>query len=472
MENNTDKTERYFRERLVSFEQNPRDSAWENIAERLGQRKRKSLVFLVLRIAAGMAVLVSLGVAFFVLSKPDRNTGPAAITFDDGRAATNNVVTRRQETAGNNENNIAAKSGNPVMVTPLEKAPMTDVVPVISDPVHTFQYPSVRDNTPVLLKTRTLATLPLKSPGGLTPQLPSVGDAGNTATITETGEELIALAGGYDDENEKVKESRWILGSEFAPLYSYRAISSDQVEASALKEHNENESGILAYAGGIRVAFSAGRRLSVQSGVYYSRYGQEKNNVGVYNPAYLDMTSGSGKQTYLAVSNSTGIISSDNPAESGYDRVISNSPGGSNNNNFYSNFIGIAYEDLTSVEGSDITATQYFDYLEVPLTIKYKIIDRKLDFSLLGGVVTNFLVGNKVTLQQNGDSRDFGKTTGITEINYLGSIGLGFEYPVVSKFAFSIEPRFRYYLNPLDNSSPITVHPYSFGFFAGFSYFF
>jgi hypothetical protein len=166
------------------------------------------------------------------------------------------------------------------------------------------------------------------------------------------------------------------------------------------------------------------------------------------------------------------VISSDNPAESGYDRVITNSPGGVSTQNFYSGFMGLDHENLSPVQGSDVTATQYFDYLEVPLTLKYKIIDRKLDFSLLGGLVTNFLVGNKITLSQNGDTRDFGKTTGINQVNYLGSVGLGFEYPVVHNFAFSIEPRFRYYLNPLDNSSQINVHPFSFGFFAGISYFF
>jgi hypothetical protein len=285
------------------------------------------------------------------------------------------------------------------------------------------------------------------------------------------GDDLFGLS-DFKPEPEKKKSHHWILGSEFAPLYSYRSIASDYLNPDALKDLNESESGIISYAGGIRIAFAASKRLSVQSGIYYSRYGQEKNDVYVYNPANVDNISGSLNQAYLAVSNSTGIITSTNPAESGYDKIISNIPGNSADANFYSGFTRLSYADPNPVPGSDITATQYFDYLEVPVTLKYKIIDRKFDFSIHGGFITNFLVGNKITLNQNGDSQDFGKTSDITQVNYLGSVGLGFEYPLVSNFTISLEPRFRYYLNPLDNSSQINVHPYSLGFFAGISYFF
>jgi hypothetical protein len=146
--------------------------------------------------------------------------------------------------------------------------------------------------------------------------------------------------------------------------------------------------------------------------------------------------------------------------------------GTADENNYFTSLSGFNYTNLILAEESNITATQHFDYLEVPLTVKYKIIDRKFDFSLSGGLVTNFLVGNVVTLEQNGEKTRFGKTNDITQINYLGSVGLGFEYPLVSGFTLSIEPRFRYYLNPIDKSSQINVHPYSFGFFAGISYIF
>jgi hypothetical protein len=62
------------------------------------------------------------------------------------------------------------------------------------------------------------------------------------------------------------------------------------------------------------------------------------------------------------------------------------------------------------------------------------------------------------------------ETTEINEINYLGSFGLGLDYPVSPRFDITLEPRFRYFINPIGTSSEIIVHPFSFGFFAGFNY--
>jgi hypothetical protein len=110
-----------------------------------------------------------------------------------------------------------------------------------------------------------------------------------------------------------------------------------------------------------------------------------------------------------------------------------------------------------------ISVRQYFDYLEIPLILKYKLIDRKMDFSFSGGMVTNFLFGNSYLIE-DGQSERIGETTEINEINYIGSVGLGIEYPIVTNFAITIEPRFRYYLNAFDEASNIDVHPFSFGF--------
>ena len=119
----------------------------------------------------------------------------------------------------------------------------------------------------------------------------------------------------------------------------------------------------------------------------------------------------------------------------------------------------------------DATIIQNFDYLEVPLVLKYKIVDRKFDFSISGGVITNILVGNEVKFHQDGTDTKIGKTENIRQVNYIGSVGLGLDYPVGTELAISIEPRFRYYMNAIDRSSKLDVHPYSFGLFAGISYF-
>ncbi|NJK84924.1 MAG: hypothetical protein HC906_02045 [Bacteroidales bacterium] len=45
---------------------------------------------------------------------------------------------------------------------------------------------------------------------------------------------------------------------------------------------------------------------------------------------------------------------------------------------------------------------QYFEYLEIPLNVRYKLIDGKIDFTLIGGVSSNFLVNNNFLFKERG----------------------------------------------------------------------
>jgi hypothetical protein len=283
----------------------------------------------------------------------------------------------------------------------------------------------------------------------------------------ELQEQTAALTADLTENDvDETKADRWMLGSEVAPLYSYRKIESDYLDENAIQNMNNSEQGLMAYAGGVRVGYSAGRRLSVQSGLYYSRYGQEKNNGEAFlmdEVAYFEEEN----VTYLSIPNSTGTIRANDKNTNRYEKIINSSNG--NREDIFTNIGFPASTDKIPITEGDITAVQYFDYLELPVTVKYKIIDRKLTFSVLGGVITNFLVNDGVKLKQDGNVEDFGTTGDISKVNYQGSVGLGFDYPLMDRLAISVEPRFRYYLNPIFDQK-FNVHPYSFGIFAGISY--
>jgi hypothetical protein len=327
---------------------------------------------------------------------------------------------------------------------------------------HTYFYSNARPD----LKTPVLTSMSMHGPN-LFP-VPAPHRLGyRRLSQEELQEQTAALTAdnGETANDGEEKDNRWMLGSEIAPLYSYRKIESDYLSKSAVQDLNKSEQGLIALAGGLRVGYSAGRRLSVQSGLYYSRYGQEKNNGEAVS---MDQVASAANPdvTYLAIPNSTGNIQSGHGNTSKYESVIAASAG--DKLYFYNNgFPAISTGNIKVTEGG-ITAVQYFDYLELPVTVKYKIIDRKLSFSFLGGVITNFLVNNSVQLKQNGNTESFGSTRDINKVNYQGSVGLGLDYPLMDRLAISLEPRFRYYLNPIDQR--FDVHPYSFGIFAGISY--
>ena len=118
--------------------------------------------------------------------------------------------------------------------------------------------------------------------------------------------------------------------------------------------------------------------------------------------------------------------------------------------------------------------TQYFEYLEIPVNVRYKILDKKLDVSLMGGISTNFLVGTDIRLNYTDNSSkntDY-TTEGLNRINYSGLVGIGFEYPLFKNLILNLEPKFRYYMNPIDKEQVYDIHPYSIGVFSGISYLF
>jgi hypothetical protein len=485
MENKGEKIDRYFKERLEQFEQKPDEIVWKNIASTLGHNKRKGLTYIILRIAAGMIILASLGIGYYWIMRTENKTNQPIQSMNTGKAVVKDSTSNeriRKTSIQKAKTNKTKRSDRLEPVRKIYKGPPVITSQNIPDN-YDLEILNKQKNNNSTLKVRNqdfsnelltaIDRIPVTSlPLDLPRQLNHSHLVNTRNQIDNQSIDLYYSSSENASEEGQTKPSRWILGSEFAPMYSYRTVASEYLNVSTMDELNKNESGIVTYAGGIKVAFATGRRFSVQSGVYYSRYGQEKNNVEEYSYYFLENRTDVSTGRYLSISNSTGTITCNNADFSGNYKAKQNAAGSNADIESYFNFISNVNTNLTPVVGNNITLTQYFDYLELPVMLKYDVIDRKLDFSLIAGVITNFLVNNVINIKQNGNSESFGKTTDIKQVNYLGSIGLGLEYPITKKFALNLEPRFRYYINPINKSSELNVHPYSFGFFAGLSYLF
>jgi hypothetical protein len=480
MEENKDNIDRLFRERLTNFEQKPDDAVWEKISYRIGPVRQRGLIYLLIRIAAGMTLLFSLGLGYYLINSHVDQNLPSTLTFRPADKAAKDTVIRqkaRKSHPNQPERKKTEKSDRLQPVRKIYKGPGMNSLESQeegTDPHSQGQGTNRQESLAIphrepqvltALYGRELYVLP-----GLLPlDLQYRNPAGGSEPVPEPGLLLSDLQDFPPENNETRDQHEWVLGGEVAPLYSYRrTVPSNYMSSSMVDALNKSESGLLAYAGGIRIAYTAGKRFSVQSGVYYSRYGQEKGSLEAYTTDFNSQLTDRSTATYLSIPNSTGTIEAITKDKSEFTKVFSNSKGVAADVNFNTGFPGINTSNIVPVTESDLSATQYFDYLELPLTVKYKIINRKFGFSVLGGMVTNFLVNNGVNLHQNGKTQAIAKTSDINKVNYLGSVGLGFEYPVIKNVAFSLEPRFRYYINPIDQSS--SVHPYSFGIFAGISY--
>lgn len=258
----------------------------------------------------------------------------------------------------------------------------------------------------------------------------------------------------YDDPvseiGKKAKKYNytWSVGAQFAPTYSYRDISinygaGSAGNASTGDTYDAIEDPMMSYAGGLQVDYRVSGNWRLESGVYFSRIGQVNNNA-------LEFKQNNSELILTGINTSTGGI---NVA---YERVPEdvkriNSP-----------------KDTISMGGVDnAKIVQQFDLFEIPFLVKYKMLNRKFSMHVSGGLSPAYLVDNNTYLEMEDRKYDVGDAGNLNTMIVNTSLGLGFEYLITGKLSVNLEPTFKYALNPLNNNSNFSYHPYYFSWFTG-----
>ena len=493
MMESSENMDRYFRDKLENYSESPPQDTWDKIAYRLGHRQKRKMVFFISRIAAGITILISLSVIFYYAQK--KKSGEFAYQSDTITSIkphsdeTNQVqisekpaeqtrhVLTESETSGKASRERASYAG----ITDIQTGRQTGQTSSITEDEMLSKKSSVEDMAsayiPVSDKLSYLIPIEcdyLDADNAADDQAIPSGDfqTGGQAEKLLT-DQLLALV---DEETKEKKERQtaWLIGGQFAPLYSYRNLTSEKYQDYVREQINSKESGILAYAGGINLTVSPNKRLSVQSGLYYSVYGQEKNSleaaIMVPDPTKDKLDNqewyniGSEEQIQAVyVGNSTGKIMAFDEALSGT-RLSPTS--------YMQADQSAANQINSAIPVSSVT--QYFEYLELPVNLKYKVMDKKFDVSLMGGISANFLIGTDIQLNyaDNSSKNTDYTTEGLNRINYSSLMGIGFEYPLFKNLIMNVEPKFRYYLNSINKEQVYDIRPYSIGIFSGISYLF
>jgi hypothetical protein len=454
MSNGEKNIDKIFRDRLRNFDAVPPVEVWDNIRETLHLQRRKGIILWIGRVAAGIAILTALSLSYFIIRKPatDRLISGDKTKAEQGIAASEND----SSSAGPSEIRSEANILLPVKSGELNKQPResqyTETVTAMTDlsQKEKLNY----------IKGRSLRQLDINLTG------PETGLLHSRKQYMTSPEELIAEKNPAEDlyalniseENQKTK-NRWAVGTEISPLYSYRSLEGKNNEARVLADNfNQSESGVMAYSGGVNVNYSPLRRLTLQSGVYYSRYGVNVGNAYMFENATADVPSSA---KFYSINYSSGII--DIGSDPLVDYVTNK-----NDRIYYSTGSPNLNSNTLEVNSGEIT--QNFEYIEVPLILRYRLIDRKIGFNLLGGLSTNLLIGSNTYYRTKGNREKIGETTDIKPFNYSSVIGLGLDYEISKHLYINMEPTFRYYLNSINQSSVIRSYPYSIGVFTGLRY--
>ncbi len=223
-----------------------------------------------------------------------------------------------------------------------------------------------------------------------------------------------------------------------------------QVAAAYSSEKSADKSGIVNIGGGIKVNFKMGKRFALQTGISFNRYGQSYGETKQYNlrDAIHKDAFFSSHQTSLPAATPAGKITNSSTLK----------------NNTVPHSAYSVYNIFSDVPEN---IEQHFDYIELPLLLRYNITEKQIGFFILGGFGINYLIDNSVYTTEN--HQKIGKIDNLKKTNITSQLGIGIEYRLSNKLKIGIEPVFKYHIKSLNSKEEYNYKPYSIGLHTGIS---
>ncbi len=233
------------------------------------------------------------------------------------------------------------------------------------------------------------------------------------------------------------KLNRWQVSSNVAPIY-FSSISNGSPLDNSLK-NNDKSYAANNQSYGIGVNYAVNKRLKVRTGVNVLNVDYNTNGI-----VYYQTQSVSGKLASL------------NPNLIGSSIMIEN----------LSN-VDMPFNKM--IEKSEGSLNQKLGYIEMPLEVTYKVLDKKFGIDFIGGMSTMILNRNEIYLQSSELNVKIGEANNLNNVHFSGNIGLGFKYDIFRRLEARIEPVFKYQINTFNNDAG-NFKPYVFGVYSGINF--
>ncbi|MDN3723231.1 outer membrane beta-barrel protein [Aequorivita sp. SDUM287046] len=268
-------------------------------------------------------------------------------------------------------------------------------------------------------------------------------DSKNKKSIFDAIAEKDELAPPTEKSKKEKPEHRWNVAPTVAPVY-YSSLGNGSSIDPAFADNPQKGDVNMSY--GVQVSYALNNRLSVRTGV---------NNVDL-SYSTSDIEVGTGPVAYALSSVDYG---GRNIVTTVVDKGAFATAAPSN---------GFGDVRPKSTQG-DARLIQNINYYEVPVELKYAVLDTKLGVNVIGGVSTLFLGSNEVSVKADNFNTVLGDANNLSSVSFSTNVGLGLDYKLSKKFTFNIEPMFKYQLNPYTDSS-VNFKPYYLGVYSGLSF--
>jgi len=285
-------------------------------------------------------------------------------------------------------------------------------------------------------------------------------DLGNSTTESKNNDELKvensiiedlnkqdikeAIAESTIDEKEEGKENRWSIASNVAPVY-YSSLGQGSSVGEQFNNNTKTSDINMSY--GIAGSYAITKRLKIRTGVSRVNLSQSTSDVYAFTGPSISTTTASRALSIPVGGNIT--FNKNLPIASLMSAKLMNMP--------------------TSSPIKSGNLDQRFGFIEVPLELEYRVVDKKFGVNVIGGFSTFFLNQNEIYTDLHGTSTLIGEANNINSTSYSANLGLGIDYSLSTQWNINLEPTFKYQINTFNNTSG-DFNPFFVGVYTGLSF--
>jgi len=423
--------DRVFQENLKDLEIYPNHRVWKNISREMHGKPKVSPLTKWARISSAASLVLVAGLAAFFyfnqapVSQFQLRPGNPAIENSADNPVSNpqnapNAAAQVQNIAQDNnggtlDNDLTRKKLQPIFV----KQANNQVI-VTNQDISKLYVAS--DDRYIVNKDELLQELDEKQ--SIQERMASIpGQNTERITYTEDATELAAT------------DKKWSVGPNVAPVF-YNSLQDGSPVSDELTNNDINSESSLSV--GVRVNYQLNKKFYIQSGI---------NRV--------DLAYTTPDVSAFATSSKAGLGNTNTSRKEYY--VVPSNRGGSNSQSNFSK---------TGINGD---LNQSIQYIELPVEMKYNLMDKKFGLNLVGGFSTLYLSDNSVSLVSSDEITNLGNADNLNTFNFSGNFGVDFDYKISNSWYLNVAPMVKYQFNTYSNSSG-NFRPYYFGLYSGLNY--
>ena len=447
--------DRLFQEKFKDFEDFPNASVWKNIEKQITKKEKRRIIPLWLRLVGAAAILLlMISSGFWIFNSSDKDQiVPREIIITDSDK--NNDVLKEDDLKDkivnevktstvikNQEQNLISKSTQEKDQISVSKSQTRDRNNKNQEIANTKSQKEANNAVVATnIKREEASEITVNKFENL--QTSETGIAlEEVSDVEEASKKDIQTALVETDIEEKSVENektKWSIGSTMAPVY-YNTLSNGSPIDGSLSDNDKTSNGAVSY--GLKVNYKLNDKLSFQSGINTLELGYTTENVATLLSSSLLENSSTNINTNIE-GVSLAVISTERQNS---DSSIQRS----------------SFDDSGTLD-------QTLGYVEIPMELKYNILQKKLGVNVLGGVSTYFLYRNQVSFTSFGKTTTLGEASNINSLNFSGNLGLDFDYSISKKLYINISPMFKYQFNTFSRSSG-GFQPYYLGIYSGLNF--